>query len=815
MASDKLPFEAYRGEDGYIFASYAHADSSTVYEELARLNSEGFNLWFDEGITPSSRWSDELAGAIDRSSVFLAFITPRFVASRNCINEIEFALSRGIPIVAVHLEETELPPGLQLNLGSRQAIVREKYRTEAYRRKLRNHLSQVLGGQDPEDLARGQQPHGGRSVWHGIAEMRRRNVFKVGAAYAVVNWLLIQVGDVVLSTFEAPPWMMQGLISVAILGFPVALVLAWVYELTPVGVKRSDDVLRQASVRWLTARRLNAAIVVLLVLAVVVLVFDNYVSPRLTSSGEPEIESLAVLAFEDHSTDKDGEYFADGLADELLSILGRVKELKVASRTASFYYKGKDVDIGTIGERLNVGDVLSGSVRREGERIRVTAVLDNIESGSVSWTETYDRRLEGILDIQSDIAQSVAASILPIMSPESRARITARPTEDAEAFDYYLRGRAYLRRPAEESTLASALKLFGKAIELDPEFAQAHAGLCETHLADFEFSAKPVSFQKAEIACRKALSLDSGLWEVHVALGDLYRVNGQYDDAIVNLKAAIELQPNAVNAYLALAQTYAAQDNLALAEETFKKAEKVESGYWGVHRAFGNFLYEQSRLDEAIERHLKVTELAPDSGIGHDNLGNIYLALGDLERAEAIFDASPLPSRWTYTNRGLVHYFRHDFIAAIADHERAIALAPDDHTAWGLLADAYRFVADGKDHARGAYEKAIELAQRQLNVNPADPDILARLGMYYAYMGQDERARTQIERLLELTPDVSTYQYYVMRVRLQLGDARGAIESLQRAVQSGWSRDLLSRDPDLEALHNEDGYRAVMSEPGA
>ena len=698
MASDKLPFEAYRGEDSYIFASYAHADSSAVYEELARLNDQGFNLWYDEGITPSTRWSDELAGAIDRGAVFLAFITPRFVASQNCINEIEFALSRGIPILAVHLEETELPPGLQLNLGNRQAIVREKYRPEVYERKLRTHLSHILSGHDPADLTAGQQAGDGRSAWHRIAEMRRRNVFKVGVAYAVVSWLLIQVGDVVFPAFEAPPWVMQGLISVAILGFPVALVLAWVYELTPVGVKRSDDVLRQASIRWLTARRLNAAIVVFLGLAVVVLVFDNYASPRLASIGEPEIESLAVLAFEDHSTDKEGDYFADGLADELLGVLGRIKELKVASRTSSFYYKDKDVDIGTIADTLMVDNILSGSVRREGDRVRVTTVLDDTKENNLLWTETYDRKLDDVLTIQSDIAESVAAAIVPVISPESQQQIETRATDNADAYDLYLRGRSYMRMPAEESTLTSAIQLFNGAIDLDPVFAQAYAGLCEAYLGQFEFSQRPESFELAEPPCRRALALNDGLWEVHVALGNLYRVNGQYDDAMANLKAAINKQPNAVIPYLDLARTYAAQNLPDLAEEMFIKAEQVEGGYWGVHRAYGRFLTDRGRNEEAIQRHLKVTELTPDSGIGFDNLGNAYFALGELDKAEAAFNDSPLPSRWTYLLRGLVYYYRHEFARAVEDQKIAIDLAPDAYWSWGALADTYRFMPGEEDN---------------------------------------------------------------------------------------------------------------------
>jgi TolB-like protein/tetratricopeptide (TPR) repeat protein len=648
------------------------------------------------------------------------------------------------------------------------------------------------------------------SLW---AELRRRNVFRVGAAYAVVGWLLIQVSDVILSTFQAPNWVIQSSIALVILGFPLALVLAWIYELTPMGLKRSDDVLRQTSITWLTGRRLDGAIISLLVVAVVFLVYENYVSKGLVDFDEAEPASVAVLAFQNQSSAPENEYFADGLADELLSVLGRIRELKVASRTASFYFKGKDVSVETIASKLMVDNVLSGSVRRDGARVRVTAVLDDTVSDNLLWSETYDRKLEDILDIQSDIAQSVATAIVPVLSPESEDRIKTLPTENTEAYQFYLRGRDYLRQPAEETTLASAIELFDRAVGLDPRFAEAYAGLCDAHIGGYDLARRLESFQSAEAACHRALTLDSGFWEVHVALGNLYRTNSQYDSAILEFSTALELQPNAVSPYLALAQTYAAQNRLELAEETFHRAEEVEAGYWGVHRAFGIFLYRQSRYDEAIKRHIKVTELVPDSGIGYDNLGNVYLQIADLDKAESAFNASPLPSRWTYTNRGLVYYFRGDFAKAVADQKHAIDIAPEVHASWGFLGDAYRFVPGEEENARNAYERAIELVERHLTINPNDWRSIGQLAMYLAYAGRTDEALAQVEKLLAHSSDSDT-NYFVTRVRLQVGDTDGAYESFESTVAGGgWSRALLARDPDIVALRDKAGYAALLAEP--
>ncbi|MBT8102149.1 MAG: tetratricopeptide repeat protein, partial [Gammaproteobacteria bacterium] len=316
-----------------------------------------------------------------------------------------------------------------------------------------------------------------------------------------------------------------------------------------------------------------------------------------------------------------------------------------------------------------------------------------------------------------------------------------------------------------------------------------------------------------EAACHRALTLDDGLWEVHVALGNLYRTNAQYENAILELNAAVELQPHAVSPYLGLAETYSAQNRLELAEATYRQAEEIDGGYWGVHRAFGIFLYRHSRFDEAIKRFTKVTELVPDSGIGYDNLGITYLQIAELDKAKATFNASPLPSRWTYLNRGLVYYYSGDFEKAVEDQKRAIEIAPDVHASWGFLGDAYRFIPGEEDNANIAYEKAIDLATQHLAINPNDWRAVGQLSMYLAYAGRTEEALSRIEELLKHSSDGDTY-YFVTRVRLHVGDANGARDSLKLVVDSGgWSPALLARNPDFAGVRNEDGFRELLQQP--
>jgi len=665
-----------------------------------------------------------------------------------------------------------------------------------------------------------------------LAELKRRNVFKVSTIYVVVSWLILQVVTVVFPVFDIPDWASRLVVILLALGFPVALVMAWAFDLTPDGIKWQSEVgehhVHTHAWDWILA--------VLLVVAIGLMVtsqIDKWKSA--TTRADPQTlianpidnlgqktvdvasapvttsqNSVAVLLFDNLGADPADDYIGDGLAEELLSVLGRIGELKVASRSSTAYYKNKDIDVATIAATLKVDNILSGSVRRVGDRIRVTAALDRSDTGQMLWTETYDRTLDNILEIQSEIAQSVASAIVPVLSPESEVLIVARPTSSSEAYDYYLRGRDYLRQPSMESTLLSAAELFDRAIDLDPRFAEAHAGLCDTNLRSYEFSRRSEYFQRAEISCHRALTLNASLWEVRVALGNLYSINGQHDRAVMELEAAVEQQPNAVNTYITLATVYAAQNRLEEAEATFRRAEEVESGYWGVHRAFGHFYYDQSRYPEAIERYKKVAQLAPDHGIGQDNLGNTYLAIGELELAEQAFNASPVPSRWSYTNRGLVYYYQGKYSQAAEDQLKAIELAPDEHRAWGRLADAYRFMPGREDEALSAYRTAIKLAEQELDINPSFWDSVVRLGMYYVHTGRPDDARLQIDKLFELTADPTAY-YFASITSLLLGDRAKAWEYLEESIDRGFSKQLIKSDPDLSPLQADSAFDALMA----
>jgi TolB-like protein/tetratricopeptide (TPR) repeat protein len=642
-----------------------------------------------------------------------------------------------------------------------------------------------------------------------FGELKRRNVLRAALAYLAASWFLIQVVETLFPIFGLADGHVRLIVILLVIGFPLVLIFAWVYELTPDGLMRESEIDRSRSIAHHTGSRLDRAIIVGLALGLGYLAVDKFVLEPARDAARDETvarqavlgsfgdSSIAVLPFVNLSNDVANEYFSDGISEELLSLLSKVPSLRVVSRSSSFSFKGKDIAIPEVARQLNVAHVLEGSVRKAGNQLRINAQLVDASTDSQMWSETYDRTLEEILSIQSDIGRSVVAAIVPVLSPELQARMVARPTESIDAYDFYLRGRDYLRQPTVESTLASAIELFNRAIALDQQFAYAYAGLCEAQLGTYWFARNPESFESAEVACQRALDLDDSSSEVHSALGNLYQTGGQYDKAVREFEAALILQPGSVDTYLDLAETFEAQMLHDKAEATFLRADSVDGGYWAVHNRFGNFLEGIGRYDEAIERYVKVIQLAPDSEVGYNNLANTYLSQGKLVEAERIFSESPSPTRWTFQNRGLVYYYLGDFAKSVEDQKRAIKLAPENYTPWGHLADAYRFLQGNEQNARDAYAKAIQLAERELTINPASLVTIGRLSMYYAYTGQADKAREQIDRMLELSPELGGDSYYAARVMMALGDMDRAYEYFRATIDGGWSRALILSDPDL------------------
>ena len=405
-----------------------------------------------------------------------------------------------------------------------------------------------------------------------IAELKRRNVIRMAGLYLVGSWLLVQVASTVLPAFHVPDWALRGLIILLVLGFVPAVAFAWVFEMTPDGLKRDGEVSPEQSIAPQTAQRMNRMIIAVLALAIVYFGFDKFVlAPQRAAtalaseragaaaraSAKPAVQekSIAVLPFVNMSADKDNEYFSDGISEEILNALTKVADLKVAGRTSSFFFKGKNENLTTIGETLGVAHVLEGSVRKQGEKVRITAQLIRTRDGFHLWSETYNGDLSDVFALQESIARAITGKLQVILQGVQKTRLVQAGTSNPEAYALYLQASSVFNR-REGARFAEAIDLLEQAIALDPRYARAHARLASLHSVNSNYtggSAFSTALPKIELHARLASELDASLAEPYAALGAAFGERRRFLEAQQSLERAVKLDPNDVTANFWLA----------------------------------------------------------------------------------------------------------------------------------------------------------------------------------------------------------------------------------------------------------------------
>jgi TolB-like protein/tetratricopeptide (TPR) repeat protein/tRNA A-37 threonylcarbamoyl transferase component Bud32 len=565
---------------------------------------------------------------------------------------------------------------------------------------------------------------------------------------------------------------------------------------------------RPGRVRWLATGAV--------VLAVALGVLSAWKAGWLRRPAAPaRARAIVVLPFANLSGSAENEYFSDGLTEEILNLLNRLRELRVAARTSSFYFKGKNVEIADVARRLGVDVVLEGSVRRDRDRVRIAAELVDARSGFHIWSQTYDRKIEDVFAIQEDIARQVVGGLEIVLTRASEGELRKPRGASLEAYDLYLRGRAQLRLERSAQTLDRATALLEQAVAADPGFAKAYAGLCETWLIRYEVGHAAESFDRAERACATALGRDPGAGEVQLALGNLNLLSGRYAKAEEDFGRAAELPDAEVDALLGLARTYLSERRFAEAEATFDRAVRLDPGYWRVHLFEGNYLLQVGRYAEAAQSYAQEIARTPEDPRAHSNLGVAYYRAGDFEKAAQAWKASLelSPTSFAYANVGTISFYLGRFGEAAAMYERAVELAPKDHRNWGALGDAYAAAPGGEPRARAAYEKAIELCKERLRVNAADSSAIAELAHYHASLGHAKEARQLAAEALKVDPDSAYVHYNAALVNAHLGQPDAALDEIERAIAHGYQRNLLPRDPGLEPIRGRPRFQALASPP--
>src|SRR5467141_683066 len=315
-----------------------------------------------------------------------------------------------------------------------------------------------------------------------FAELKRRNVYKVAVAYAVISWLLIQAASILLPTFEAPAWVMKVFVVLLGLGFVFAVFIAWAFEMTPEGLKRTENVSPDEVIPQWSKKKFAALIVGIAVIAAGLLAFQLLRSSRSTITATPDAKSIAVLPFVNMSADKNDEYLSDGMTEELINVLAKVPGLRVPGRTSCFAFKGKNEEdiFRKVGDQLHVGTVLEGSVRKAGDKLRVTAQLINVSDGYHLWSKDYDGDVKDILNFQSNVAEQVVQALQVQLGTEAARALSKKPTENPEAHRLYLLGR-YEFGKYSEAGWTSSIRYYEQALKLDPNYSLAYCGLADTY----------------------------------------------------------------------------------------------------------------------------------------------------------------------------------------------------------------------------------------------------------------------------------------------------------------------------------------------
>ena len=521
-----------------------------------------------------------------------------------------------------------------------------------------------------------------------LGELKRRNVYKVAVAYAVVAWLTIQAASIFLPAFNAPQWAMQIVILILVVGFPIALTFSWAFEITPEGIKRESEVAADQSITRHTGRKIFALTIVLAVVATGLLIFQlvrskNTLTPRQSEAATVSSKSIAVLPFDNLSGDPQNAYFSEGVQDEILTRLAKIAELKVISRTSTQRFKSAPNDLRQIAQQLGVANILEGSVQKANDQVRVNVQLINALTDAHLWADTYDRKLTDIFAVETEIAKAVADTLQAKLTGSEQRVIAARPTENAEAHQLYLKGRFFWNKRTGND-LKKSIDYFEQALAADPNYALGYAGVADAYvfLPGYTAGAPKDCYPKAMAAAKKALALDETLAEAHTTLAlALWYYDFDFSQANREFQRAIELNPNYATGHQQYGNnTLSALGRFHEAIVEGKRAVELDPLSLVINTDLGMNYYYARRYDEAIEQLRKTLEMDPGYYYAHVNLGQV---LG----AKRAFDE------------------------AISEYQKARALN-DDPFVLGLLGHAYAS-SDNKTEALKILEQLKEVSKQR------------------------------------------------------------------------------------------------------
>ena len=655
-------------------------------------------------------------------------------------------------------------------------------------------------------------------------EVKRRKVYRVAAAYIIAGGGIIQFASATFPAWELPNWALRLVILLLLVGFPIALILAWAFDITAQGIRATPDTPTPR-----THRRRN--VVVLIATGVIISAAAGFfLLPRVAAHKVDK--SIAVLPFENLSDEKENAYFADGIQDDVLTNLSKIGDLKVISRTSVMQYRGRPSNVRDIGKALGVSNILEGSVRRSGNRVRVNVQLIDADTDEHIWANDYDRDVTDVFAIQSDLAREIANALQAKLSPAEKTQMTRKPTENGEAYLAFVQAHDLSCAMEDLTKLKQSEQLYQRAIELDPDFALAFARysqleswMLRTHEAPSEHR------EKARTLAERALQLQPDLPEAHLALGfSYYYGDNNYEAALKEFEIAQRALPNESEVYLAIGAIQRRQGKWAESTANLEKAVSLNpKDSWPLqnlafnYQMLRNFDAANKTIDRALQIDPKGTSLwGIKAKLAISEKGDLSVGEKFLEKAKSF----PLSSEERLKMIG----GHANLLLAQRKYQEVLQLGatvPDDTFAAVPGSLAYKYFPLGIAHkalgdeaaARAAFLKAKNILEEQLKQKPDDADLRVQLAKLLAWLGEKDAAIAEAQRAMDLRPESKDafegpqITEQVAQVYTILGDNARAIDLLDELLSrpSEVTSQSLKLDPAWDPLRNDPAFEALFA----
>jgi len=674
-----------------------------------------------------------------------------------------------------------------------------------------------------------------------FGELKRRNVYKVAIAYAVIAWLLIQAGSILFPTFEAPGWVMKVFVAIIAAGFPIALVLAWAFELTPEGIKRTEEVSPHKTMTPRTGRKIDFVIIGVFALVIALLLYDRYRPGKTSSSSNALQKSIAILPFENLSEEKANAYFAEGIQDEILTKLAAVRDLKVISRTSTAKYQSKPDNLKKVAQELGVSTILEGAVQRAGDKVRVNVQLIDSNSDAHLWAKSYDRELKDVLAVESEVAEQIADALKANLSPSESHVLAAVRTQNTEAYDLFLRGQ-YEFHKAESSLSADAYDradaFYRQTLERDPNFAPAAAGLAYSRLSRHWFVSPLTAQQLQDVKSivDRALALAPDSPEPHFALGVFfYWGHRQYDEALAEFNRTLELQPNNALARQFCGWVYRRRGEWERSIADVRRAQELDPRDAQIPANLGATYSMLRQWKDAEEVGVYALSIDPHNVIAASILAMARLGgPGDVDSALRAFDGIPVgylsgPGSFQGDVTAIIgmrvylYAIQKRFSEAFQVFEREGNYSGLGHLQQLSGRAALRVLAGQTEAAKSAGEEALPLLEARLRESPDDTFAKTGLAWVYLSLGRKSdalRLAQQAADLISVERDAISgvfFQAGLAQIEARADAAEEAVRRLRHllSIPAGQRISIarLKIDPVWDPIRTRPDFQQLLSGP--